>query len=391
MSISRVLGYESRLSWLLAGLLLLAANLRGPVTAVGPVLASVQANFGLSPAEAGLLTTLPLLAFALISPLAGGIARAWGMERTLFVAMLALAAGILLRSSGLLTGLYGGTVLAGVAIALGNVLMPAVVKRDFSAHVAVVTSACALTMGVTAALASSAAVPVAGYVGWQGALGLLAILPLTAALLWRTQMPPASAQAVQAAAAGPVWRHALAWQLTLFMGLNSLLYYAVVTWLPAILAAAGYSAASAGALHGVMQLASAVPGLLLAPLVARSKDQRWLAAAAGLLMIVGLAGLCYLPALASVWVICFGAGSGAGLILALMFMSLRAATPRQAASLSGMAQCLGYLLAACGPLLAGQAHEWGQGWSLPLLAGLALALVMAAAGALAGRARVLHD
>ncbi|MFU2072025.1 MFS transporter, partial [Bordetella hinzii] len=138
---------QSRGLWLLAGLLLVAANLRAPITAVAPVLSLLQGEFSLSSAQAGLLTTLPLLAFGAVSPFAGAIARAHGLERTLLAALAVIAAGILLRSAGPAAALYAGTLLAGVGIALGNVLLPSIIKRDFPAKVAPVTSACALAMG----------------------------------------------------------------------------------------------------------------------------------------------------------------------------------------------------------------------------------------------------
>ncbi len=381
---------RSRGLWLLAGLLLVAANLRAPITAVAPVLSLLQGEFSLSSAQAGLLTTLPLLAFGAVSPFAGAIARAHGLERTLLAALAVIAAGILLRSAGPAAALYAGTLLAGVGIALGNVLLPSIIKRDFPAKVAPVTSACALAMGGAAALASASAVPLARHWGWQPALGVLLLLPLAAMLAWRAQLAGPAIKVQAAAGPGaPVWRSPLAWQLTLFMGLNSTLYYATVAWLPTVLADAGFSPSAAGSVHGVMQLASALPGLVLAPLVARCKDQKALAAGSGLLMALALLGLACWPALAPLWAFCLGAGSGAGLILALMFMGLRAADPRTAAALSGMAQCLGYLLAASGPLLAGKAHAWSQGWDRPLAIGVVLCLAMAGFGALAGRARLL--
>ncbi|SPU51114.1 MFS transporter [Bordetella trematum] len=387
------MSHPSRAGWLLAGLLLVAAGLRAPVTGVAPVLSSIQAQFGLSAAQAGLLTTLPLLAFAALSPFAGGLARRHGLERTLLASLLALLAGLLLRSAGWEGTLYAGTLLIGLGIAVGNVLMPSVIKRDFPAQVAQVTSVCALVMGVSAALFSASAVPLARLWGWQTALGMMALPSLAAVFVWRAQLAHAKGQgpvgAQPQAPAVPVWSSPLAWQLTLFMGLNSTLYYAMVAWLPSVLAESGYGATAAGSVHGVMQLASALPGLVLAPLVGRFKDQKGLAAGTSLLMAVGLLGLWRWPGLATVWAFCFGAGSGACLILALMFMGLRSSTPAQAAALSGMAQCLGYLLAATGPMAAGEAHAWAGNWDLPLGAGMGLALLMAAFGMLAGRARVI--
>ena len=381
---------------LLAGILLIATNLRAPITGLAPVLSMIQDTFALGTARAGLLTTLPLLAFALVSPFAPGLARRWGLERTLFGALVLIACGVALRSAGAAWSLFAGTAVIGAGIAVGNVLLPALLKRDFPSRIAAVTGAYALTMGVAAGAVSVAVFPLAsGFgMGWSGALLAMLVLPVAAMALWWPQLGrhAAAAQAGAAGSAGsPIWRHALAWQVTLFMGLNSFVYYVMIGGLPAILASSGYSAAEAGSLHGLMQLASAVPGLLLGPLLQRLKDQQGVALAMALLVAVGLFGLQWLPGLASLWVACFGFGSGACIILALMFMGLRTASPRQAAALSGMAQCVGYLLAAAGPPLVGALRDRAEGWSLPLTLCLALALAIAVLGMLAGRNRRIDD
>lgn len=377
---------------LLVGILLIAANLRAPVTGLAPVLAMIQDVFALGTARAGLLTTLPLLAFALVSPLAPWLARRVGLERALFGALVLIAAGVALRSAGPAWSLFAGTAVIGAGIAVGNVLLPALLKRDFPTRIASVTGAYALSMGVAAALASATVFPLAtdAGLGWAGALLVMVLLPVTALLLWWPQLGGRAAlvgAGVAAAPGRPIWRHALAWQVTLFMGLNSFVYYVMIGWLPAILASRGYSAAEAGSLHGWMQLASALPGLMLGPLIQRLPDQRLAALAMSLLVAAGLLGLQWLPGVAGLWVSLFGFGAGACIILALMFMGLRTHDPRQAAALSGMAQCVGYLLAAFGPPLIGGLREASQDWSLPLTVCLALALAMAGLGMLAGRNR----
>lgn len=167
---------------LLAGLLLIASNLRAPITGVAPLVETLQAVFSLSPAEAGLLTTLPLLAFGIVSPFTALFARRLGLERTLFAALLLIGGGIVLRSAGTVWGLYLGTAIIGVGIAVGNVLLPSLVKRDFPGRVAGVTGGCALTMGIASALASACVVPLADGLGWQLALGAAMLWPLLATL-----------------------------------------------------------------------------------------------------------------------------------------------------------------------------------------------------------------
>lgn len=377
---------------LLLGLLLVATNFRGPITGVAPVLGQLREAFALSPAEAGLLTTLPLLAFGIVSPFAALFAREYGLERSLFASLLLIAGGVLLRSAGLAWCLYVGTAVIGVGIAIGNVLLPSLVKRDFPSRVPAITGACALTMGVSAALMSVAAVPVAALAGWRIALGMAVVLPVLAALVWSRQLSQRSAPAPGTASpphGGPVWRSAIAWQVTLFIGTNSLLYYIVIAWLPTILTSAGLSATAAGSLHGVMQLATSVPGLFLGPLIARMKDQKLIAALLSALLGAGLLGFALWPAMATLWAAMFGFASGGTFVLALIFMGLRSASPQQAAALSGMAQCVGYLLAAGGPSAAGWLHDAIGSWTGVLLGAAALSVVMGVCGALAGRNRTI--
>jgi len=379
---------RARNALLLVAILLVAANLRVPATGLPPLLGLISAHFGLSTTAAGALTSLPLLAFALLSPLGAALARRWGLERTLLGAMAVIALGIGVRSSGLEWALYAGTVLLGMGIAIGNVLLPSLVKRDFPDSVAAVTGAYALSMGIVAALGSALAVPLAGALGWQAALACFIVLPLAAVATWAVQPATgAAAEAAGATAAAPaaLWRSALAWQVTLYLGLNSTIYYVAIAWLPAILAEAGISAQQAGTLHGVLQLATAIPGLLLAPIVRRMADQRLAAALAAALSTLALLGFWLLPALSWLWALLFGMGSGANFILGLTFVALRTRDVPQSTALSGMSQCVGYLLAAAGPVAMGQLHDLLGGWQVPLLVCAALAAGGVAMGALAGR------
>lgn len=377
---------RARHALLLAAILLVAANLRVPATGLPPLLGQISAHFGLSTTAAGALTTLPLLAFALLSPLGPPLARRWGLERTLLGAMAAIALGIAVRSSGLEWALYAGTCVLGMGIAIGNVLLPSLVKRDFPHSVAAVTGAYALSMGIVAALGSAVAVPLAGALGWQAALACFIIVPLAAIAAWALQ-PAAGASPEAAAASAPVslWRSALAWQVTLYLGLNSTIYYVAIAWLPAMLAQAGISAQEAGTLHGVLQLATAIPGLLLAPIVRRMPDQRLAAALAAALSTLALLGFWLLPALSWLWAVLFGVGTGATFILGLTFVALRTRDVPQSTALSGMSQSVGYLLAAAGPVAMGQLHDLLGGWQMPLLLCAALAAGAVFMGLLAGR------
>ncbi|HBV9243853.1 CynX/NimT family MFS transporter [Klebsiella aerogenes] len=379
---------------LIVGILFIAATLRVTFTGIAPLLDAIRAEYQLTTAQTGLLTTLPLLAFGLVSPLAAGVARRFGIERSLLLAMVIICLGIGLRSLPSAAWLYIGTALIGCGIALGNVLLPGLIKRDFSGHVARMTGAYSITMGAAAAAGSAMVVPLAlaGF-GWRGALLLLMVFPLLALLLW---LPQARRQATTpmtgsgAAHNRGIWRSALAWQVTLFLGINSLVYYVIVGWLPAILRSMGYSEAQAGSLHGLLQLATAAPGLAIPLVLHRLKDQRGIAVLVALMCVVSTLGLWLLPGQAVIWTLIFGFGSGATMILGLTFIGLRASSAHQAAALSGMAQTIGYLLAACGPPLIGKIHDAYGDWHIPLIIVALIAVVMALFGALAGRAREIH-
>ncbi|EED3314795.1 CynX/NimT family MFS transporter, partial [Salmonella enterica subsp. enterica] len=300
---------------LIAGILMIATTLRVTFTGAAPLLETIRSDYGLSTAQTGLLTTLPLLAFALVSPLAAGIARRFGMERSLFAAMLLICAGIALRSLPSAALLFAGTAIIGCGIALGNVLLPGLIKRDFSQHVARLTGAYSLTMGAAAALGSALVVPLAlhGF-GWRGALLMLMLFPLLAFLIWLPQWRTTRSANLSSSRAfheRGIWRSPLAWQVTLFLGLNSLIYYVIIGWLPTILISHGYSEAQAGSLHGLLQLATAAPGLAIPLILHRFNDQRWIAALVSLLCALGAAGLWFVPGQAIIWALLFGFGSGA--------------------------------------------------------------------------------
>jgi MFS transporter, CP family, cyanate transporter len=380
---------------LVVGIVLLAVNLRPALTGLTPLIGQIRADTGISYGVAGLLTALPLLAMGLLSPIASLLAHRFGMERLLLASMLVLAAGILLRSAGAVTALFLGTAVLGAAIAIGNVLLPGLVKREFPERVGLMTSTYSTALAVSAAIAAGASFPLADQVGigWRASLGSWALLALVAAVAWLPQMRsarPANASPAGSRGVNGPWRSALAWQVTLFMGLQSLGYYVVLTWLPEILQEeAGISASLAGWMLALAQ-AVGIASIFLAPVLAGLRpSQHGVVVVAVALTGAGALGLLVAAETATaLWVVLLGLGQGACFSLALTFFALRAPDSEHAAALSGMAQSVGYLLAAVGPFLFGLLRDTTHAWTVPLALLFAVAACLLLTGL--GAARDAH-
>lgn len=381
---------SSRISWkqslLILGILLVAVNLRPSITGIGPLIGTIAQHTGLTPAVSGILTTLPLIAFGLISPLSPRLVRRFGLETALFLGLLCLTLGTLIRATGSIAALLFGMFLVGSGVALGNVLLPSLVKRDFPRHIGLMTGLYSTMMSSCAALASGISVPMAlrWGLGWRGSLAIWAVLGTLAMLLWIPQLR--RHQRVPIAIKISLWRSRLAWQVTLFMGLQSLIFYVNVAWLPNLLHDRGMSLASAGWMLSWMQFIS-LPGSFIMPILAGKRPhQRHLVVAISLLFMLGYAGLLTQGLhLAWVWVGLVGLAGGASLSLALVFFSLRTKTPEEATELSGMAQSVGYLLAAVGPVSIGLLHHATHSWTAPLIMLLVVAILVGWTGLFAGR------
>ncbi|HZB81720.1 MAG TPA: MFS transporter [Rubrobacteraceae bacterium] len=380
---------------LVLGFVLLAANLRPALTSVAPLIGQIRSDTEISNGVAGLLTTLPLLAFSVLSPAAPRLARWFGTERMLLVSMLVLAAGILLRSAGEVATLFLGTAILGAAIAVGNVLLPSLVKREFPERVGLMTSIYSAALGFSAAIAAGASFPIAQQtaIGWQASLALWALLALVAAAAWLPQIRSArraSASTETSQGVSGLWRSPLAWQVTLFMGLQSLAYYVVLTWLPEILQeVGGMSASLAGWMLALAQVVG-IASMFLAPVLAdRRPSQYGIVLVAVTLAGAGTLGLLVAASTATaLWVVLLGLGQGACFSLALTFFALRAPDSEHSAALSGMAQSMGYLLAMGGPFLFGVLRDVTQAWTVPLVLLFAVAVCLLITGL--GAARDVH-
>ncbi|MFD4637061.1 MFS transporter [Lentzea sp. NPDC058436] len=378
-----------RASVLVALVFVVALNLRPALTSVGPLLPQIGEETGLSEGALGLLGALPLLAFAAISPLVQHPARRFGVERTLLAALVVLAAGTALRAVLGDAGLWIGTAVAGSAIAIGNVLVPTIVKRDYRDHVSMATGVYSACITVGASVASAVAVPLSHAAGWRGALAFWAIPALVVAVLWLprawTGRPVVETAHTNLQAAVSVWRQPTAWLVTAFMGLQSTTFYVMVTWLPTVEMASGVPAGQAGVHLFVYQIVGVASGLAIPRLMRRGDSQVTAAVTASVPMVVGVTGLLLLPSWSIVWAVVAGLGTGASLVVALTLISLRGRGQQGTTQLSGMAQSLGYLFAALGPVLAGVLAERTGSWTASLALVGVLAVVQVVVAVAAGR------
>ncbi|OIV37314.1 hypothetical protein BIV57_11745 [Mangrovactinospora gilvigrisea] len=388
---------------LTVGVMLIATNLRPGVVSVSPELDAIRTGTGLPATAAGLLTTLPILCFGALAPFAPRLARRIGARGALGAMMLLLTAGIAVRTAPGTVPLFVGTVLVGAAIALSNVLVPALIKRDFHDRAGLMTGVYSVALFTGAALAAGVTVPLGGGLGlsWRGTLGMWAVWSALAFAVWLPQLrgaradrPAAATSAAPGAAReadGPsLWRSRLAWQITFLMGLQSLEYYAAAAWIPTLLTDDGMARAEAGWMLSLSSLAGITGSLLLTVLIGRARSQVGFALAGSALFAVSFAGLMAAPtAGAYVWMIAMGLGSGLLIGAALAVVVLRAPDGVRAAEMSGMAQCVGYLLAAVGPFALGWLRDATGGWTVPMLGLLVLTVPMALAGIAAGRDRTL--
>ncbi|MBD7968454.1 CynX/NimT family MFS transporter [Paenibacillus gallinarum] len=357
---------------LVVALLLVGANLRAPITSIGPLLGSIKESTGISNTLAGMITTVPLLAFAVLSPFASKLSRRFGMERVIFCALLFIALGAIGRTLFGAGSLFAGTILVGLGIAVCNVLLPSLVKQEFPNKVGVMTGAYTLSMNICGALASGISIPLAVQlgIGWKGALACWVILTVLALATWLPRMRSARLSAATSASYQShvnMWKSPLAWQITFFMGLQSFIFYNIVSWLPEILMDRGMVADTAGWMLSLTQF-SMMPFTFLVPILAsRMKSQTPLVYVTFSLYTVGILGLIFgSTTLVPLWVSLIGIAGSFSFGLVMMFFNLRTKTAGEAAELSGMAQSIGYLMAAVGPMMFGYLHDLTASWTIPL-------------------------
>lgn len=374
---------QNRKLLLMFAIAVIAINLRPAITGVGPLIYEIRLDTGLSNTLLGMLTTLPILALGVFSVLTPLFTRKIGMEGTMMFALILITAGTLLRVIPTYLALFSGTVIVGIGIALGNVLLPGIAKKRFPNRFGLVTGIYAAMLGVGAAIASGISVPLSEDLGlgWRWALGVWAFVSLLALIIWIPQLKknhPVITRKNLRTSLKHLVTSKPAWHVALFMGLQSLSFYVLTAWLPEILIERDMSPVRAGLMLSLMQ-AVGIVGTFLMPSWASKMDQQRLPVVIIVLgELIGLAGL-MMPYISGfmmvVWVSVLGISLGGSFGIALLFIGIRARDSDSANELSGMAQSVGYTLAATGPALFGGLHDLVHNWTLPLAFLLVIALL----------------
>ncbi len=356
--------------YILFAIVVMGFCLRPSITSLGSLMKLMKPQLGLSDTASGFLTTIPLITFALFSPFVGKIKDEFGTSRTLFSGFGLIACGILVRSFGEMVGLYAGTVMIGLGIAYGNVLIPAIIKSEFPEKYGLVTALNSVGLALSSAIASGINYPLAATVGlgWNKTFCIYALLACLAIVIWfpirkRVNIPSGKRYSFSS-----LLKNKVAWSVTLFLGIEALIFYSCSAWLSVILQAKGLDAATAGYYVSCFQL-TRIPASFIIPFLAgRKKDQRTVTA--GLLVIfmagIGCIALTAEPAHLLGGALLAGFGCNGGFALSMAFIGFRSSNGEDAMRLSVMSQSVGYVIAAFGPIGMGMVHDVLGDWNLNL-------------------------
>lgn len=380
---------------LVIGVLFVAFNLRPAITSVGPLIGMIRDDIGFSNWSVALLTSLPLIAFALMSPIAPKLANKLTNELTLMLGLFVLFVGVCFRSLSIIFFIFLGTLFVGLGIAICNVLLPGVIKEKFPTKVAVMTSLYTTSMSIFATAASGLSVPLAENLelGWQKSLLLWAMPAFVGAIIWlyifKKSATKEKASSLQFYESNQydIWKDTLAWKVAIFMGLQSLIYYVTISWLPEMLIDFGMKKTTAGFFLSYFQFIG-IPTSFIIPMIAvKLHSQRILVLIVNICFIFGVSLLILQPTIfiTTIAITFIGFSSSANFALSLTFLSIRAKNARDAAELSGMAQSIGYTLAAVGPIFIGFVYDLTYDWFTSLMILIVITFIIVYVGLSAGQ------
>ncbi|PSC78495.1 MFS transporter [Mammaliicoccus sciuri] len=371
---------------LFIGILLIGASLRAPITSVGIALPSIKDTLNLSNTSVSLITIIPLLSFAVISLFAAKISHKFGIERTVFGALILICVGIALRAITGVSWLYVGTILIGVGIAFGNVLTPGIIKMNFPLRIGIMTGYYTVVMNIFGSVSSYVTAPLVKHFNYNIAISLIGIVTFIGIITWSFQLNKhETVNSSQTTTNINVWKSPLSWQITLLMGGQSMIFYSLINWLPEFLLSHGTPINEAGIYLSILQLAI-IPLTFVTPIFAEKlKNQVLITFVTGLLFVLGILTLMLQPNWAFLGIILIGVASGLAFGLVNTFFGLRTENGLTAAKLSGMSQSVGYLFAAIGPLLFGILHDATNSWNTSFGILLVTSIIIMIIGSRAGR------
>lgn len=374
---------------LVLGLLLLGVCMRMPITSIPSVIKEIAQTFSVAPTSLGILTTIPLLCFGLLSSVVSATAQRIGNELTIAIAMALMFIGSYLRIISFPL-LMVGTVLVGVAITCINVLLPAIITDKFPARIGSITGMYNTAMTLFAAIGAYAITPITHQSSWQTAVILISLIALISAIVWLPNLKyNEHAAAGQEADKGTnMWKQLNAWWLLLFFGFQCFVFYSVVAWLPTIAMSAGLSSDQASLIAGLLQL-FALPFAFAVPVIAaRMTNRQPIMLAAGISAMAGTI-MMFFPvnsfAYFCVVALLLGAGSTTTFVLAMTLFGLKTKSAADTRNLSGMVQSIGYLIAALGPVIVGNLNAQTHSWFASVVVILAAAFLFTLFGMLAER------
>ncbi len=373
-------------------IIFIAANLRGPLTMVGPLIPSMKESFTSGNSLFGILTSIPLFVFGIISIIAPKLDNKFGKRITITTSLSLLLIGLLIRSLGSVSSLLIGSILVALGIGISNVLLPSIIvegapKKD----VGRLTGTFTTTMGLFGSIASGLSIFLASIVGWQFALEIFVITAIIALVLWLTYSKTVEGiereeQLEPEIKLSYLLKSKLVWSIALFMGVQSWIAYALFAWVPSILIDRGMSSNFSAIALMIIQLCS-MPTMYIIPIIAgKKKSQSMFVAVTTIIGFIGCLSLFAAnPIILTVGLVLIGIGQGASLSFSYLFFTVRTNSAKETSSLSGISQTIGYFIASTGPILFGYIHDITNLWNGSLIFILFMHVILLFEGILSGR------